>query len=111
MQKTYGTQVAAPGATTVQFSLAFGHTAVSLATVEAATAKAPRRVSIGHMTWAVGAGIGAGPQNGGLWVDLDMSPIFVNPGERVALVGKFLAGTATALQTINFIWQPIYGWE
>ena len=98
-------------ATTVQFSLAFGHTAVSLATAEAATAKAPRRVSLGHMTWAVGAGIGAEPQSGPIWIDLDMSPIFVNPGERIALVGKFLVGTATASQVINFTWQPIYGWE
>lgn len=98
-------------ATTIQFSLAFGHTAVSLATAEAATAKAPRRVFIGHATWAVGAGIGAMPQDGEIVLGLGDAPIFVNPGERIALVGKFLAGTATAAQVINFVWQPIYGWE
>ena len=49
-------------ATTIQFSLAFGHTAVSLATVDGAASKAPRRLSVGLMTWAVGAGIGAQPQ-------------------------------------------------
>lgn len=98
-------------ATTLQFSLAFGHTAVSLATAEGAAAKAPRRVALGIMTWPVGAAIGAGPQGGDLWVDFGDAPIFVNPGEFIALVGKFLVGTATASQTISFVWQPIYGWE
>lgn len=98
-------------ATTIQFSLAFGHTAVSLATAEAAAAKAPRRVALGFMTWAVGAAIGQGPQAGPIVVDFGDAPVFVNPGEFVQLVGKFLVGTATASQTINFTWTPIYGWE
>lgn len=98
-------------ATTLQFSLAFGHTAVSLATAEAAAAKAPRRVALGFMTWPVGAAIGQGPQGGDIFADLGDAPIFVNPGEFVALVGKFLVGTATASQTISFVWQPVYGWE
>lgn len=98
-------------ATTIQFSLAFGHTAVSLATAEAVAAKAPRRIALGYMTWAVGAAIGQGPQGGALFLDLGDAPIFVNPGEFVQLVGKFLVGTATASQTISFVWTPIYGWE
>lgn len=98
-------------ATTLQFALAYGHTAVSQATAEAAAAKAPRRVALGFMTWAVGAGIGAGPQGGRLFLDLGDAPIYVNPGEFVALVAKFLVGTATASQTISFVWQPVYGWE
>lgn len=98
-------------ATTIQFSLAYGHTAVSLATAEAAAAKAPRRLPLGFMTWAVGAAIGQGPQAGPIVVDLGDAPIFVNPGEFVQLVGKFLVGTATGSQTINFTWTPIYGWE
>lgn len=98
-------------ATALQFSLAFGHTAVSLATSEAATTKAPRRIPLGHMTWPVGAAIGQGPQDGELFIDFGDAPVFINPGEFVALVGKFLVGTATASQTISFVWQPIYGWE
>lgn len=98
-------------ATTIQFSLAYGHTAVSLATAEAATTKAPRRIALGYMTWAVNAGIGQAPQCGALSVDLGDAPVFVNPGEFVQLVGKFMVGTATASQTISFIWQPVYGWE
>lgn len=98
-------------ATTLQFSLAYGHTAVSLATAEAAAAKAPRRVALGYMTWLVGAAIGQQPASGPVVVDFGDAPIFVNPGEFIQLVGKFLVGTATASQTISFIWQPIYGWE
>jgi hypothetical protein len=98
-------------ATTIQFSLAYGHTAVSLATAEAATTKAPRRVAMGIATWPIAAAIGAMPQSGDIFLDLGDAPIFVNPGEFVALVGKFLAGTATASQVINFIYTPIYGWE
>lgn len=98
-------------ATTVQFSLAYGHNAVSLATAEAATTKAPRRIALGMMTWPVGAAIGAQPQSGPLFVDFGDAPIYVNPGEFVQLVGKFLVGTATASQVINFVWQPVYGWE
>lgn len=98
-------------ATTLQFSLAFGHTAVSLATTETATTKAPRRIPLGFMTWPVGAAIGQGPQAGPVVVDLGDAPAFVNPGEFVQLVGKFLVGTATASQVINYVWQPIFGWE
>ena len=97
-------------ATTLQFSLAFGHTAVSLATAEAATTKAPRRVALGYMTWAVGAAVGSQPQTGRIQVNFT-DPIYVNAGEFVQLVGKFLVGTATASQVINFVWQPIYSWE
>ena len=98
-------------ATVIQFSLAFGHTSVSLATAEAAAAKAPRRIPMGIAAWPIGAAIGAQPQCGRIAVDLGDAPIFVNPGEFVQLVGKFLAGTATASQVINFVWQPIYGLE
>ena len=98
-------------ATTVQFSLAFGHNGVSLANAEAATTKAPRRLALGFMTWPVGAAIGAQPQTGALAVDFGDAPVYVNPGEFVQIVGKFLVGTATASQTINFVWQPVYGWE
>lgn len=98
-------------ATTIQFSLAYGHTAVSLATTDGAASKAPRRLPIGFATWPVGAAIGAQPQAGKITLDLGDAPVFVNPGEFVALVGKFLVGTATASQVINFTWTPIYGWE
>ena len=98
-------------ATTIQFCIAYGHTAVSLATAEAATTKAPRRLPMGFATWPVGAAIGQQPQAGKITVDLGDAPVFINPGEFIALVGKFLVGTATASQVINFTYTPIYGWE
>ncbi len=98
-------------ATTLQWSLSFGSTAVSLATTEAAAAKAPRRLPLGFMTWPVGAAIGQQPQNGPISVDLGDAPVFVNPGEFIQLVAKFVVGTATASQVIGFTWTPIYGWE
>lgn len=98
-------------ATAIQWSLAFGHTSVSLATGEAVAAKAPRRIALGYMTWPVGAAIGQGPQGGRIQMDFGDAPVFVNPGEFVALVAKFVVGTATASQTIQFSWQPTYGWE
>jgi len=82
-----------------------------MATAEAVGAKAPRRIALGYATWAVGAGIGAAPQSGPIDISFANGPIYVNPGEFVALVGKFLVGTATASQTISFTWTPIYGWE
>ena len=97
-------------ATTLAWSLAFGHTAVSMATAEAATTKAPRRVALGMQTWAVGAAIGQMPQNGDLYMAFN-TPIYVNPGEFIATVAKFIVGTATASQVI---WGHVtfdYGWE
>jgi hypothetical protein len=98
-------------ATVIQFSLAYGHTAVSLATAEGGAAKAPRRVALGFASWPVGAAIGQPSANGQIFLTFSNGPIYVNPGEFVALVGKVLVGTATASQTISFIWQPVYGWE
>ena len=92
-------------------SAAHWATWVSLATAEGVAAKAARRAVLGFMSWPVGAAIGQGPQSGDIWMDFGDAPVFVNPGEFVQLVGKFLIGTATASQTITFMWQPVYGWE
>ena len=98
-------------ATVIQFSLAYGHTAVSLATAEGGATKAPRRVALGMASWPVAAAIGAPPTQGQIFMPFSNGPIYVNPGEFVALIGKVLVGTATASQTISFVWQPVYGWE
>jgi len=88
----------------------YGHTAVSLATGEAATTKAPRRVPLGTMTWPVGAAIGATPTNGDIWMPF-VAPITVAPGEFFAISAKLLAGTATASQTIYFVIGIDSYWE
>lgn len=96
--------------TTLALSIAFGHTAVSLATAEAATTKAPRRIPMGYVTWAVGAPIGQVSTPDSVYMKFD-NPIYVNPGEFIAGVMKFAAGTATASQVINYHVTFDYGWE
>lgn len=88
------------------WSLAFGHTAVSLATAEAATTKAPRRVPLGNHTLAAAAAA--------LTVPATVSaaftrPIIVNPGEFVAVVKKKVgtapsAGVVAHTVTFNAGW-------
>lgn len=101
--------------TTVALSLAFGHTAVSLATPETgsfvtATTKAPRREALGIMYWNTAAPIGATPQNGDIFMPFTQ-PIYVNPGEFISTVMKFITGTATASQAIYYHVTFDYGWE
>jgi hypothetical protein len=84
--------------TTLLWSLAFGHTAVSLATTDTVTTKAPRRLMLGFMSAPIGAVIGA-------TFDRDIrvtfaTPIYVNPGEFIATVARFIVGTATASQSV-----------
>ncbi len=90
-------------ATVFPIALAYGHTAVSLATAESAsftnaTAKAPRRMPIGTAAFLTGAAIG---QTVRVAVDFE-TPIVVNPTEFVAVVAKPYLSTATASQVYLF---------
>lgn len=73
----------------LSYSLAYGHTAISMATAESAsftsgTTKAPRRIWLGVLTTLIAAAAGT-PLNGGpLAVKFD-SPVVVAPGEFVAI--------------------------
>lgn len=88
------------------WSMAFGHTAVSLATAEAATTKAPRRVPLGNQPVASGAVV---------TTDLKVltltfkRPVIVNPGEFVAVVKKKV-GTAPSAGVIAHSITFDYGW-
>lgn len=96
-----------------QWSLAFGHTAVSLATAEAATTKAPRRIPLPAFTQVVTAAQAVSTmvsQPGGSYVDFGDAPIFVNPGEFIQLVTKHVGTVATA-GTIAHVVTFAYGWE
>lgn len=102
-------------ATTLLLGLAFGSTALSLATADTAsfatgTTKAPRREALGFMTWPVAAPVGAMPQSGDLDVKFSQ-PIYVNPGEFVQTYAKFVIGTATATETFVVAVNFDYGWE
>ena len=101
-----------------QFSLAFGHTAVSLATAESAsfannTTKAPRRVPLAAFTQQITANQAASTivsQPGGAGVDFTRAPIYVNPGEFVAITCKKV-GTAISGGVIAYVVRFDYSWE
>jgi hypothetical protein len=98
------TTTLAGGPVLYAYSLAFGHTALSLATTETAsfataTAKAPRRIPLGFETFAATAT--AGTMGAGVYVPFT-SPVVVNPGEYVALVAKNL-GTVTTTGVITML--------
>lgn len=91
--------------TTYALFLCYGHTAVSLATAESSTTKAPRRIALGTMTFPVGAAVGATPTNGDV-VRTFNTPVVVNAGEFVQVVARCVVGTATASQVTNFYIEP-----
>ena len=79
------------------FALAFGHTAVSLATAEAAATKKPRLVLLPELTQVVTATqaintMVSQPFGGIAYFE---EPIYVNPGEFVQLTMKRIGTVAT----------------
>lgn len=81
------------------YSLAYGHTNVSLATTESATAKAPRRMPLGFQSFPATSIVGTTPT----MIDIDLAtPIVVQPGEFIQLVAKNL-GVVTSAGVITFI--------
>jgi hypothetical protein len=96
------------GGYNAQWTLAFGHTAVSLATAEAATTKAARRVTLGVQTVASGAVATTAINT--VTMDFGDAPIFVNPGEFVQTVKKKI-GTAPSAGVIGHMITITYGWE
>jgi hypothetical protein len=89
------------------WSLAFGHTAVSLGTGEAAAAKAPRRIVLG--TNAVASAAAALVQLSRIEQRFE-NPVYVNPGEFIA-VAKKKVGTAPSAGAIFHAIFLDYGWE
>lgn len=86
-------------ATVLQWAVAVGATADSLATTEAATTKAPRRIPLGMQGFLVGAAIGQSANA----IDLDFSqaPLLAEPGTRIQVIVRVPIGTATASQVIR----------
>jgi hypothetical protein len=94
------------------WALNFGHTAVSLATAESAsfanaTAKGARREVLGQQ--AVGAAAAVNTALGVIDVKF-VEPIYVNPGEFVAVSKKYYGTVGTAGVIQNLITFD-YGWE
>lgn len=88
------------GATTYALALAYGHTSVSLATAEAATTKAPRRIPIGVQSLDAAAIIGAVAKND-ITYDFN-TPIVVQQSEFVQVIMRLVANNSAASQALNF---------
>lgn len=91
------------GPTTWALALAFGHTSVSLATTESATAKAPRRLPLGVQTLAAAAAVGQ-PATNDINISLQ-SPIGVQPGEFVQTIFRLISNNSAATEAVNFYVQ------
>ena len=102
------TTVLAGNATPVIYALgiAYGHTAVSLATAEAASTKAPRTIPLGIQTFAAAAAVGTVGQVVNVKFDR-MIPVY--PGEFVAVTAKNM-GAVTTTGVITFLVTYDYGW-
>jgi hypothetical protein len=105
------------GPVTTEFYLAFGHTADSMATAEAAsfataTTKAPRRVMLPELTQTVTATQAADTKVNQVTTSaIFTNPIYVNPGERIALVGNKTATVAATAGVVAHMYQFDYSWE
>lgn len=105
------------GAVTTEFYIAFGHTAASLATGESAsfasnTTKAPRRVMLPELTQSLTAAQAVDTRiaQSGV-VATFTNPIYVNPGEFLALVGNKTATAPATAGIITHTYQFDYSWE
>lgn len=94
------------GGYNAQWSLAWGHTAVSLATPEAATTKAPRRKPLGVQS--VAAAAAALTQLADVSRDW-RAPVVVDPGQFIATVKKKV-GTAPSVGVVAHTVDFDYGW-
>jgi hypothetical protein len=91
-----------------QLSLAFGHSAVSLANGEGANSKAPRRIALG--SFSVASAAAALTQFPTIFVDFSHAPVYVNPGEFIAIAKKKV-GAAPSAGVIAWTFTPTYVWE
>lgn len=108
------TTVLAGGPVSYLWQLAFGHSAVSLATAESAsfanaTAKAPRKIPIGMDTYAATAAVGVLGSPLPLELDLTQGPVTVNPGEFIAIVARNMgvvttSGAITVMAALKGYW-------
>lgn len=111
------TTVVVGGPALTEWYIAFGHTADSMATTDTAsmataTTKAPRRFMLPKLTTYMIAAQAAGtlltqPEYETIFIE----PIYVNPGERIALVGNKTITTAITSGVLSFTYQFVYTWE
>jgi len=85
--------VLAGGPFVYECGIAFGHTAVSLATTETATTKAPRRFPLGLYTLAATAPVGT---LGATFVHTFQAPVMVQPGEFIQTIVRNIGTVGTS---------------
>ncbi len=108
---SYVQTVIAGGPYIAEWFLAFGHTAVSLATAEAAATKAPRRINLPFTQVVTAAqAVSTTIAQQVTFVDFGDAPVFVNPGEFIQLCTRHI-GTAGTTGTVVHRVTPVYGWE
>lgn len=86
------------GGYNAQFAIAYGHTAISLATAESSAAKSPRKFPLG--SYSVAAGAAALTQFPNITFSL-VNPIVVQPGEFIQLIKRKI-GTAPSAGVIAY---------
>jgi len=108
---SYVQTVIVGGPYTAEYFLAFGHTAVSLATTEAATTKAPRRIALPFVQQVTLAqAVQTTIAQTQTFCDFGDAPVYVNPGEFIQLCTRHI-GTAGTTGTVVHRVTSVYGWE
>lgn len=102
------TTVLAGGPVIYAFSIAYGHTAVSLATTESGITKAPRRLPLGMQSYLASAAVGI--MSPVVENDFMVAPICVQPGEFIQFSARNL-GTVTTTGVITFVASLTGYWE
>lgn len=94
--------------TVLEWSMAVGSTAVSLATTDGAATRLPKRIALGVQSFVVGAVAGAPAER--IDINLD-APLTVEPGTYVHIILRIPYGTATATELfrghvgVNCYWE------
>ena len=94
--------------TLLQWGIAYDGTSVPLATADAASSKAPRRVPLGCQSLPVGLAVGGNVPD--LRVDF-RQPLSVNAGNYLHVILKIPVGTATASQIVRGVVAINATWE
>jgi hypothetical protein len=108
---SYVQTVIVGGPYTAEWFLAFGHTAVSLATTETAASKAPRRIALPFVQQVTAAqAVNTTVAQSQSFCDFGDAPVFVNPGEFVQLCTRHIGTVGTSGTVVHRV-TPVFGWE
>ena len=108
---SYIQTVLAGGPVVAEWFIAFGHTAVSLATAESQSVKAPRRITLPIIqTYTSAQAVSTQVAQNLDYVDFKGAPIYVNPGEFFQVCKRYIGTVLTSGTIVNQI-TPVFTWE